>query len=75
MKLSKILTQMTFKAKKVSNKLFKCLLIVQKVFGKNIQKLLISLNTPKCGGMKVVIEAWRSINVPKGWKIGNLSKI
>jgi len=45
------------------------LLIVQKEFGINIQKLLISLNTSKHGGMKIATEVWRIIGIPKGWKI------
>ena len=57
---------MTFKAKKVLNTLSKLLLITQKEFGINIQKLLILLNTPKHNEMKIVAEFWRIIDISKG---------
>ena len=57
---------MTFKAKKVLNTLSKLLLIAQKEFGINIQKLLILLNTPKYSEMKIVAEFWRIIDISKG---------
>jgi len=45
---------------------FKFLLSIQKRFGLNILKSWISLNTPNCGGMKTVIQAWKTIDVLKG---------
>jgi len=51
------------------------LLIAQKEFGINIQKLLISLNTPKHGGMEIATEVWKIIGIPKGWKIGKYSRV
>ena len=75
MKLSRILIQTTFKVKKVLNTLSKLLLIAWKEFGINIQKILISLKIPKYGGMKIVVEFWRIINIPKDWKIRKYSRV
>ena len=75
MKLSRILIQTTFKVKKVLNTLSKLLLIAWKEFGINIQKILISLKIPKYGEMKIVVEFWRIINIPKDWKIRKYSRV
>ena len=48
--------------------------MILKEYGINIQKLLISLNTPRHGGMKIVAETWRTIDSLNRLKIGNDSR-
>jgi len=75
LKPSKGLIQVIFKTKRNLKILFSLSQVVWKEFGINIQKLLISLNTSKCGGMKTVIVIWRVSGRPRGSRTRNISSI
>jgi len=45
--------------------------MIPKEYSINIQNLSILLNTPRYGGMIVVIETWRTIDSLNGLKIEN----